>query len=72
MDISELRVIYSPQYEGINNLIKRWFRLHMMVCRAWAQERTLLNSHRLVLNNESADYHNSWLLILCSKNVLGL
>ena len=25
MDISELRVIYSPQHEGTNNLIKRWF-----------------------------------------------
>ena len=28
MDISELRVIYSPHYEGTNNLIKRWFRLN--------------------------------------------
>ena len=58
MDISELRVIYSPQYEGTNNLIKRWFRLNRMVCRAWAQERTPLKSHRLVLNNERA--HDSW------------
>ena len=24
MDTSELRVIYSPQYEGTNNLIKRY------------------------------------------------
>ena len=39
MDISELQVIYSPQYKGTNNLIKRWFRLNRMVCRAWAQER---------------------------------
>ena len=60
MDISELRVIYSPQYEGTNNLMKRWFRLNRMVCRAWAQERTPLNSHRLVLNNKGADFHDSW------------
>ena len=60
MDISELRVIYSPQYECTNNLIKRWFRLNRMVCRAWAQERTPLNSHWLVLNNEGADFHDSW------------
>ena len=60
MDISELRVIYSPQYEGTNNLIKRWFRLNRMVCRVWAQERTPLNLHRLVLNNKGADFHNSW------------
>ena len=72
MDISELRVVYSPQYKGTNNLIKRWFRLNRMVCWAWAQERTPLNSHRLVLTNEIADFHDSWLLILCSKNVLGL
>ena len=60
MDISELRIIYSPQYEDTNNLIKRWFRLNRMVCRVWAQERTPLNSHRLVLNNEGADFHDSW------------
>ena len=60
MDISELRNIYSPQYEGTNNLIKRWFRLNRMVCRAWAQERTSLKSHRLVLNNERVDFHDSW------------
>ena len=60
MDISELRVIHSPQYEGTNNLIKRWFRLNRMVYRAWAQERTPLNSHRLVLNNEGDDLHDSW------------
>ena len=60
MDISELRVIYSPQYEGTNNLIKRWFRLNRMVCRVWAQKRTSLNLNRLVLNNEGADFHNSW------------
>ena len=60
MDISELRVIYSPQYEGTNNLIKWWFRLNRMVYRAWAQERTPLNSHQLVLNNEGADFHDSW------------
>ena len=60
MDISELRIIYSPQYEGTNNLIKRWFRLNRMVCRAWAQERTPLNSHQLVLNNKGADFHDSW------------
>ena len=60
MDISELWVIYSPQYEGINNLIKWWFRLNRMVCRAWAQEPMPLNLHRLVLNNEGADFHNSW------------
>ena len=60
MDISELRVIYSPQYEGTNNLIKRWFRLNRMVCWAWVQERMPLNSHRLVFNNEGADFHDSW------------
>ena len=59
MDISELRIIYSPQYEGTNNLIKWWFRLNRMVCRAWVQERTPLNLHRLVLNNEGADFHDS-------------
>ena len=64
MDISELRVIYSPHYEGTNNLIKRWFRLNRMVCWVWAQERTPLNSHWLgsylrtealtfITNNES-------------------
>ena len=42
MDISERRVIYSPKYEGTNNLIKRRFRLNRMVCRAWAQKRTPL------------------------------
>ena len=31
-----------------------------MVCRAWVQERTPLNLHRLVLNNEKADIHDSW------------
>ena len=31
-----------------------------MVYRAWAQERMPLNSHRLVLNNEGADFHDSW------------
>ena len=34
-------------YEGINNLIKRRFRLNRMVCMAWAQERMPLNSHWL-------------------------
>ena len=60
MDISELWVIYSPQYEGTNNLIKQWFRLNRMVCWVCVQERILLNSHRLVLNNEGADFHDSW------------
>ena len=60
MDISELRVIHSPQDEGTNNLIKRWFRLNRMVCRTWVQERTPLNSHQLVLNNGGADFHDSW------------
>ena len=60
MDISELRIIYSPQYEGTNNLIKRWFRLNRMVCWAWVQERTPLNLHWLVLNNEGANFHDSW------------
>ena len=60
MDISELRVIYSPQYEGTNNLIKQWFRLNRMVCRAWAQERTPLNSHWLLFNNRDADFHDCW------------
>ena len=60
MDISELRVIYSPQYESTNNLIKWWFRTNRMVFRAWAQKRTPLNSHRLVLNNEGADFYDSW------------
>ena len=60
MDISELRVIYSSQYEGTNNLIKRWFRLNRMVFQAWAQEQTPLNSDWLVLNNEGADFHDSW------------
>ena len=60
MDISEVRVIYSAQYEGTNNLIKQWFRLNRMVCRTWAKEQTPLNSHRLVLNNKGADFHDSW------------
>ena len=60
MDISERRVIYSPKYEGTNNLIKRRFRLNRMVCRAWAQKRTPLNSHWLVLKNGGADFHHFW------------
>ena len=60
MDTSELQIIYSSQYEGTNNLIKRWFRLNRMVCRAWAQEQMPLNLHWLVLNNKGADFHDSW------------
>ena len=48
MDIRELRVIYSPCYEATNNLIKRWFRLNRMVCRAW------------VLKNGGVDFHDCW------------
>ena len=50
MDISELRVIYSPHYEGttvIRNLIKQQFRQNRMVCRVWVQECMPLNSHWL-------------------------
>ena len=60
MDISELRVIYSSQYEDTNNLIKQWFRLNRMVCRVWAQERMPSNSHWLVLKNRDADFHDCW------------
>ena len=60
MDISERRVIYSPKYEGTNNLIKRRFRLNRMVCQAWAQKRTPLNSHWLVFKNGGADFHHFW------------
>ena len=44
MDISELWIIYSPHYEGTNNLIKWQFRLKRMVCQAWAKEHTELGS----------------------------
>ena len=47
MDISELRVIYSPHYEGTNNLIKWRFRLNSMVYWAWVQERMPLTTHWL-------------------------
>ena len=67
MDISELQVIYSPHYEGTNNLIKWQFRLNRIVCRMWAQERTPLN-----LRMEALISTIVGLLILCSKNVLGL
>ena len=60
MDISELWIIYSPRYDGTNNLIKQRFRLNRMICRAWAQERTPLNSHWLVLKNRDADFHDCW------------
>ena len=68
MDISELWVIYSPHYEGTNNLLKRWFRLNRMVCRAWEQEHTLFNSH---WRTEVLISMIVGLLILCSKNILG-
>ena len=60
MDISERQVIYSPKYEGTNNLIKRRFRLNRMVCRAWVQKQTPLNSHWLVLTNGGADFYHFW------------
>ena len=73
MDISELRVIYSPHYEGTNNLIKQRFRLNRMVCRAWAQE---MHAIKLALagylRTEALISMIVGLLILCSKNVLGL
>ena len=73
MDISELWVIYSPCYEGTNNLTKRRSRLNRMVCRAWAQERTPLNSPLAgYLRTEALISTIVGLLILCSKNVLGL
>ena len=62
MDISELRIIYSSQYEGTNNLTKRRFRLNRMVCRAWAQERMPLNLHWLVLNKRDTDFHDCWIV----------
>ena len=60
MDISELRVIYSPNYESTNNLIKQQFRLKRMVCRVWTQEHMTLNSHWLGTKNRAADFHNCW------------
>ena len=58
MDISERRVIYSPKYEGTNNLIKRRFRLNRMVCRAWAQKRTpLLLLLLLLFNGQKCNYN---------------
>ena len=60
MNISGLRVIYSPPYEGTNNLIERW--LKRMVCQAWAQEHTPLNSHWLGTKNGGADFHDCWFI----------
>ena len=64
MDISELWVIYSPHYEGTNNLIKWRFRLNRMVYRAWAQERMPLNSHWLgtYIRTKAliSDFHDCW------------
>ena len=57
MDISELRVIYSPHYEVTNNLIKQQFRLNRMVGQVWAQEHMPLNS---VLKNRGTDFHDCW------------
>ena len=72
MDISERRVMYSPKYEGTNNLIKRQFRLNRMVCRAWVQKRTPLTRIGWFLRTEVLISTIFGLLILCSKNVLGL
>ena len=63
MDFSELRAIDSLYNEGTNTLVKGWFRLKRMVCRAWAHKRAPLNSHWLVLTNGGADFY---------ENVLGL
>ena len=43
-----------------------------MVFRTWAHERAPLNSQWPVLKNSGADSTIVGLLILCSKNVLGL
>ena len=58
MDISELQVVYSPHYEGTNNLIKQRFWLNRMVCQAWVRERMPFNSHWLGTQNRGADFHN--------------
>ena len=55
MGISELQVIYSPHYEGTNNLIKWQFRL-----KEWFVECTPLNSHWLILKNGGTDFHYCW------------
>ena len=43
-----------------------------MVCRTWAQERVPLNSQWLIFKNGDANFHIVGLLILYSKNMLGL
>ena len=60
------------QVIGTNSLIKWWFRLKRMVCQVWAQECMPLNSHWLGTKNGGTDFHDCWLLILCSKSILVL
>ena len=59
-------------FEGTINVLS--FRTKVMVFQMWAHERTPLNSQWLVLKNGGTNFHhcNVGLLILCSKNVLGL
>ena len=70
MNISELRVIHSPHYEGTNNLIKRQFRhgLSGVGARTHAIKLVLAGYLRM----EALISTIVGLLILCSKNVLGL
>ena len=58
--------------EGTSNVLNCSGRGIARVFWMWVHKRTPLNLQWPVLENTCADFHHRGLLILCSKNVIGL